>query len=238
MNEQPKLDALIFAPHPDDAEIGMGGTIAKMIDAGQRVGIVDMTRGEAGTKGTAETRALEARNASEILGIHFRENLDLGDGRIANTDENRLKVVEIIRRCRSSHIFINTPHDRHPDHIAGARLVADAFFLARLPKVETASPAFSARWCFYYFIHDHRRVTFAVDVTPFYSKKIETMKAYRSQFVDVQLPDHYRYIGMQDYLSQMEAYNRSVGTLIGCRFAEGFHCDSPIAIPLPTWIES
>ncbi len=238
MSNDETLDALIFAPHPDDAELGMAGSILKMISAGKKVGLVDLTRGELGTKGTAETRAVEAENASAALGLHLRENLNLGDGRITNNEENRLKIVELIRRCRSQHIFVNSPHDRHPDHIAAARLVADAFFLARLPKIETESPAFSARWCMYYFIHDHRRVTFAVDISDQFSQKIEVLKAYRTQFVDVELPDDYRYIGMSDYLQQIEAFNRSTGTLIGATYAEGFHCDSPLAMPLPISTDS
>ncbi len=237
MNQELKLDALVFAPHPDDAELGMGGTIIKMIAAGKRVGMVDLTRGELGTKGDADTRAQEASEAGKVMGLHLRDNLDLGDGRITNTQDNRLKVAEYIRRYQSPYVFINSIYDKHPDHIAAARLVADAFFLARLPKIETESPAFSAQWCFHYLIHDHRQVTFAIDITKTFDKKIEALKAYRSQFVDVNLPDNYRYIGMSDYLKQIEAFNRSVGTLINKTYAEGFYSEAPISLPLPKLVE-
>ncbi len=235
--DDPSLDILIFAPHPDDAELGMGGTIIKSVAAGKRVGVVDLCRGEWGTKGDAETRSFEAAESSRILGLHYRGNLDLGDGRIADTTENRMKVVEVIRRFRSPYVFTCSPHDPHPDHRAGSLLVQAAFFLARLPKVETASPAFSVRRCLYYFLHEMRDVTFAVDITGQWEQKLEALRAYRSQFIDPVLPLDYQYLSTSDYLQQIQAYNRTLGARIGVHYAEGYASDRPISLSLPTIIE-
>lgn len=234
MNSTDRLDVLIFAPHPDDAELGMAGTIVKWIERGKTVGVIDMTRGELGTKGTAETRAHEVAEATRVLGLHYRGNLDLGDGKLADTHENRLKVAEEIRRFRSPYVFTCYPNDPHPDHQQGGQLVRSAFFLARLPKVVTRSPAFSPTRCLFYMLHEMRDFTFAVDITEFFPKKIEALRAFHTQFVEPQLPDQYRYIGTSDYLTQIEAYNRTIGAKIGVRFAEGYYADAPFSIELPT----
>ncbi len=228
------IDLLVFAPHPDDAELAMGGTLAKAAATGKRCGVVDLTRGELGSKGDAETRALEAKTASEILRLQFRQNLDLGDGRIEDSDENRKKVVEAIRQARAPHLFVCPPYDRHPDHQAASKLVQSAFFLARLPNYETQSPAFSPKRLLYYFIHDMREVSFAVDITEFFALKQKAMEAYASQFVDPDLPPDYHHIGTSDYLKQIEAYNRALGAQIGATYAEGFLSGSPFGLSLPT----
>ncbi len=235
--EERSLDALVFAPHPDDAELGMGGTIVKMIEAGKRVGVIDLTRGERGTKGNAAIRVKEADHASRILGLHYRGNLDLGDGNIMDHEENRLVVVEAIRRFRPAYVFICPEFDPHPDHKGAAFLVKAAFFLARLPKVQTHSPAHSPKRCLHYFVHSMRKVTFCVDITRQLSTKKEAMKAYRSQFVDAELPEDYYYIGTSDYLNQVEAYNRTLGAAIGTSFAEGFYSEFPLSLSLPTILE-
>lgn len=227
------LDYLVFAPHPDDGEIGVGGTLLKAVEAGKRVGIIDLTRGERGTKGTAEIRDAEAKAASDLLKLHVRENLDLGDARLCDSDENRLAVVEAIRKHRARYVFICPPYDRHPDHQGASRLVESSFFLSRLPKVETASPAHSPERFLYYFIHDFRDVTFAVDITSYHETKQNVLACYRSQFIDPSLPPHYRHIGTHDYLAQVEAYNRTVGAKIGVSFAEGFAAPQPLAPFLP-----
>lgn len=237
MKGESSLDVLIFAPHPDDAELGMGGTIVKLVAAGKRVGVIDLCRGELGTKGTAELRAREAEESSRILGLHYRGNLDLGDGRIADNHDTRLALVEAIRRFRSPYVFVCSPHDPHPDHRAGSQAAQAAFFLARLPKVETQSPAFSARNCLYYFLHEMRDMTFAVDISDQFGQKMEALKAFRSQFVEPELPSGYKYLGTSDYLNQIEAYNRTVGARIGTVYAEGYASDRPISLFIPTIIE-
>ncbi len=236
MSDKNPLDVLIFAPHPDDAELGMGGAIVKMVKAGKRIGVIDLCRGELGTKGDAETRALEVEESSRILGLHHRGNLDLGDGQITDSHENRLKVAEMIRRFRSPYVFVCSPHDPHPDHRAGGQLVQAAFFLARLPKVETESAAFSAQWCLYYFLHEIKNMTFAIDISDQFEVKLQALTAFRSQFVEPQLPDGYKYVGTSDYLSQIKAYNRTIGAKIGVTYAEGYGSDRPISLELPTLI--
>jgi len=212
----------------------MGGTIIKWNEAGFRVGVIDLTRGELGTKGNADVRALEVEEASRVLGLAFRGNLDLGDGRVSDTHENRLKVAEAIRHFRAPFVFTCYPDDPHPDHRAGARVVRAGFFLARLPKVETLSPAFAPRRCLYYFLHKMDRITFSVDITAQFERKQEALRAFVSQFVEPELPVDYRYIGINDYLEQIEAYNRTIGAKIGVKYAEGYHSDTPLSLPLPT----
>lgn len=233
MTMQP-LDLLIFAPHPDDAELGMAGAIIKSVQHGKRVGVVDLCRGELGSKGNAEIRAQEAASAANIMGLHYRSNIDLGDGRIRDTDENRLKVAEEIRKTRASYIFVCPEFDPHPDHHYGAKVVQGGFFLSRLPKIETASPAFSPTRLLHYFLHTMRDITFAVDISDVFPQKLDALKAYRSQFVNPELPEDYQYIGTSDYLNQIEAYNRSMGAAIGVTYAEGFFSSSPLALQFPT----
>lgn len=228
-----QLDALVFAPHPDDAEIGMGGTIAKLIAQGKRVGIVDMTRGEMGTKGDAETRAKETENASKALGLHFRANADLGDGKIRDTDLNRLIVIDLIRLTRASYLFVCPPFDRHPDHKGAAELVASAFFQARMPKIETTHPAFSPKRLFHYFIHDTRDVRFTVDISDVMEIKLNALKAFESQFINPQLPEGYQYAGLQSYLKQVESLNQYLGSLTGVEYAEGFYSPNAVMVDSP-----
>lgn len=227
------LDALVFAPHPDDAEVGMAGTIAKMVAAGARVGVVELTRGERGTKGNAETRAAEAERAAAVLGVQWRRNLDLGDGALADTPENRLRAVDAVREARPRLLFATAPFDRHPDHKAAAELAAAAFFLARLPKYESRFPAWTPSRCFHYFMHDIRDAAFLVDITQFMDKKREALRAFESQFVNFEVPETYRHAGMGDYLTQVEAANRALGIQIGADYAEGFYAASPPAVETP-----
>ncbi len=234
MNDKLLLDALVFAPHPDDAELAMGGTILKMIARGKKVGVVDLTRGELGSKGTADIRAEEAAEATRVLGLHYRSNLNLGDGQIADTHENRLKAANVIREFCSPLLFVCPPFDPHPDHQAAAKVVQAAFFLARLPKLELDFPAFSPRHCWYYFIHEMREISFAVDISEQFQRKKEAMRAYKSQFVDVKLPEGYRHVGTSNYLEQIEAYNRTIGAKIGTTYAEGFYSASPLPVGVPT----
>ena len=234
MNNVESLNALVFAPHPDDAELGMGGTILKMLASNLRVGVVDLTRGELGTKGSPETRGQETRNASEILGLHHRGNLDLGDGRIRDTDSNRLNVIECIRKYKSLYVFAPSPFDRHPDHLGACDLISSAFFCVRMPKIETESPAFSPTRLIHYYIHDLKEISFVVDITNHFLRKLEAIRAYQSQFADPKLPENYKYAGLSDYTAQIEASNRFIGSRFGAEFAEAFHCRVPPAIELPT----
>ncbi|MGI6458061.1 MAG: bacillithiol biosynthesis deacetylase BshB1 [bacterium] len=234
MNENLQLDALVFAPHPDDAELAMGGTIIKMVAAGKRVGVIDLCRGELGSKGNAEIRAQEAARASEIMGIQYRGNLDLGDGMLVDCPENRLKVATEIRRFRSPLIFVCPPFDPHPDHQGASRMVHAAFFLSRLRRLELEFPAYSPQILLYYFIHEMRQLTFAVDISSSFEQKMDAMRAFHSQFVESDLPLDYKYVGTSDYLTQVKAYNQTIGAKIGVSYAEGFFSDKPLPLNLPS----
>ncbi|MFH1740088.1 MAG: bacillithiol biosynthesis deacetylase BshB1 [bacterium] len=224
------LDILIFSPHPDDAELGMAGSILLWEREGARVGIVDLTRGELGTKADAETRAREAEEASRRLGLAYRGNLDLGDGHLVDDDATREKLASQLRMFRPRVVFVTAEFDRHPDHEAAHKAVKAALFLARLPKYEGDQKAYSINAWYSYFIHDMHRISFVVDITEVWEQKVEVLRAYQSQFVDPVLPEGYRYIGTSDYLRQIEAYNQYLGAKIGVRYGEGYHAPAPLRV--------
>ncbi len=224
------VDILIFAPHPDDAEIGMSGSILLWQRDGTRVGIVDLTRGELGTKGDADTREREAEEAGKRLGLAYRTCLDLGDGRLADSDSNRESVAAQIRLLRPRAIFVTPDFDRHPDHEAACKLIKSALFLARLPKYDGDRNAHSVNAWYNYFVHDMHRVSFVVDITEMWEQKVEVLKAYESQFVKADVPKDYKYIGTSDYLRQIEAYDQYLGAKVGVRYGEGYFAPAPLKV--------
>ena len=184
-----KLDILAFGAHPDDVELGCGATIAKEISLGKKVGIIDLTRGELGTRGSAEIRTIEATNAAEILGVCVRENLDFADGFFSNDKEHQLKVIEMIRKYQPEIVLCNAIDDRHIDHAKGSKLVSDACFLSGLMKIETSIDGnIQERWrpkqVYHYIQWKNIEPDFVVDVSGFLDKKIASVMAYSSQFYD------------------------------------------------------
>ena len=224
------LDILVFSPHPDDAEIGMAGSILLWQKDGARVGIVDLTKGELGTKGDDKTRSRETDQATRRLGLAYRDNLDLGDGRVVDNDNTRERLANQIRLLRPRVIFVTPEFDRHPDHEAACKVVKAALFLARLPKYNGDSQAHSVSAWYNYFIHDMHQVSFVVDITEVWEQKVNVLRAYESQFINPVLPEGYRYIGTFDYLRQIEAYNQYMGAKIGVRYGEGFHAPAPLRV--------
>ena len=224
------VEILIFAPHPDDAEIGMSGSILLWQREGARVGIVDLTGGELGTKGDPETRVREAEEASKRLGLAYRNCLNLGDGRLADNDANRERVADQIRMLRPRAIFVTPEFDRHPDHEAACKLIKSAMFLARLPKYDGDRNAHSVNAWFSYFVHDMSRVSFVVDITGVWEQKVHVLKAYESQFVNPTMPKDYKYIGTSDYLRQIEAYDQYLGAKIGVKYGEGYFAPAPLKV--------
>lgn len=223
-----KLDILILAVHPDDAELGCAGTILKHIAMGKKVGIVDLTRGELGTRGTAETRRQEAADAAKILGLSIRENLGLPDGFFKNDEEHQLKVIAAIRKYQPQIVITNAYHDRHPDHGRASQLVYEAAFLSGLRKIGTSENGVQQEpWrpeLVLHFIQDqYIQPDIIIDVTEYWDTKMESVLAYKTQFYnpDAKEPDT-TYISSPEFLKIVEARGREFGKSIGVTFGEGF----------------
>jgi bacillithiol biosynthesis deacetylase BshB1 len=176
------VDLLVFGPHPDDLEIGLGGAIAKHVSLGHRVGLCDLTKGELGTNGTPEERLEESEAARAVLGADWRDNLGLPDGDIGGDPSHRRAIVELIRRARPKTIAIPYDRDRHPDHVAASRLLTRAAFLSGLARYAAAGEKWRADWLVYYFINDSTRPSFVVDVSAHYHTKRAALACHRSQF--------------------------------------------------------
>ncbi len=221
------VDVLAIAAHPDDVELTCGGTLARLKAGGYRFGIVDLTRGEMGTRGTPEIRAAEARRAAEILGAEFRESLDLGDGGLGRGREEELAVIEVIRREKPRLVLTPYPDDRHPDHRRAGQLVTDATFYAGLRKLETAHPAHRPQQAVYFSTFDPREPDFVVDVTPYIETRRSAMRAFASQFHDPTSTEPHTVMSQREFLDMVESRARQHGALIGVEFGEGFHSRRP-----------
>lgn len=222
-----KLDVLAFAAHPDDVEISIGGTVSKLVSQGKKVGIVDLTRGELGTRGSADLRDQEAASSSKIMGLSARVNLDLGDGMFENSHENKLKIIEQIRRYRPQIIFANALSDRHPDHGRGAALVKEAAFLSGLPKIETSldgdtQTAWRASLLAHYMQDYYHEPDFVIDVTDFFDQKMNAIKAFSSQFHDPNSKEPQTPISGEGFFEMIKARAISLGRPAGMELAEGF----------------
>lgn len=222
-----KVDILAFAAHPDDVEISCSATIAKQISLGNKVAIVDLTRGELGTRGTALTRAEESKAATEIMGVHARENLGFRDGFFTHDEAHLLRIVEMIRKYQPEILLCNSPSDRHPDHGRSSKLVADACFYAGLPKIETVLEGQSqVAWrpkTFYHYIQDYFLTPdFVVDVTGFEQVKIQAVKAFKTQFYDPNSKEPETPIARKDFFDFLLGRMKEMGRPIGAEFAEGF----------------
>jgi bacillithiol biosynthesis deacetylase BshB1 len=225
-----KLDILVLPVHPDDAELGCAGVILKHIALGHKVGIADLTRGELGTRGTAEIRDQEAAKAAEILGLTIRENLELPDGFFENSKEYQLKVIAAIRKYQPDIVITNAYHDRHPDHGRANELVEAASFLSGLRRIETfgADGELQEAWRpkqVLHFIQDrYIKPDIIVDVTEYWDKKIESVYAYASQFHNPEYNEDepQTYISSPDFIEQIKGRGREFGKSINVKYAEGF----------------
>lgn len=228
-----KLDILVFAAHPDDAELSCSGTIMKHIDLGYKVGIVDLTRGELGTRGSAEIRAQESAKSSEILGIHIRENLGFRDGFFEIDEQHLLPIIQVIRKYQPEIILANAKNDRHPDHKRGGDLVSRAAFLSGLSKIETIIDGKKQeKWrpkTIYRYIQEQNMIPdFVVDISGFEDKKIETIKAFKSQFYDPNSTEPTTPISREDYLDFVKAKMKLFGGQINVAYGEGFTVERTI----------
>ncbi|WP_432671449.1 bacillithiol biosynthesis deacetylase BshB1 [Flavobacterium sp. SM2513] len=230
-----KLDILAFGAHPDDVELGCGGTIAKEIHLGKKVGIVDLTRGELGTRGSAEIRDNEAAKAAEILGVSVRENLRMRDGFFLNDEVHQLQIIEIIRKYQPEIVICNAIDDRHIDHAKGSSLVSDACFLSGLRKIETIyenqkQEAWRPKVVYHYIQWKNIEPDFVVDITGFEKKKVEAIMAYDSQFFNPDANEPVTPIATKNFMESINYRAQDLGRLIGTDFGEGFTVERYLAV--------
>jgi N-acetylglucosamine malate deacetylase 1 len=217
------VDLLVFAAHPDDAEIGMGGTIAKHVRQGLSVGIVDLTYAELSSNGDVDTRQQEAAQATEILGLSFRENLGLPDRGLMVAPAHTDKLVEAIRRHRPRFVFAPYFEDRHPDHITCGKMTEEAVFNAKLRRYLPDLPAWTVEQLVFYFINDAHTPQLLIDISDVQDVKMEALKAYRSQFMPDQTSDDWVATPLtRAYLEAVEARDRLLGQPKRLAYAEGF----------------
>ena len=227
------VDVLAVAAHADDVELCCAGTLVRLAERGHRFGIVDLTRGEMGTRGDPATRERESRRAAEVLGAQFREILDFGDGGLRKTRENELTLVDLIRREKPRLILTSYPDDRHPDHRRAGELATDAAYYAGLRRIETAHPAHRPQQTIYFstaFVH---APTFVVDVTAAMEKRLASIRCYTSQFHNPESREPETILSQRSFLAAIEARARHFGFLIGVEFGEGFVSKRPPRIDDP-----
>ena len=230
-----KLDILAVGAHPDDVELGCGATLSKEISLGKKVGILDLTRGELGTRGSAEIRDKEAKNAAKILGVEFRENLAFADGFFLNNKTNQLEIIKILRKYKPTIVLCNAIDDRHIDHSKGSKLVSDACFLSGLIKIETqldgvVQDAWRPKHVYHYIQWKNLEPDFVVDVSGFIDTKLEAVKAYSSQFYDPKSTEPSSPISSKNFLDSIVYRAQDLGRLIGTSHAEGFNTERYVAV--------
>ena len=229
-----KLDILAFGAHPDDIELGCGATIAKEVSLGKKVGIVDLTQGELGTRGSAELRMIEANNAGKILGVSVRENLGFADGFFTNDKKHQLEIIKMIRKYRPDIVLCNAIDDRHIDHGKGSKLVSDACFLSGLMKIETElegkqQEKWRPKHVYHYIQWKNIAPDFVIDVTGFTQKKQAAVLAYSSQFYDPNSKEPESPITSKTFIESINYRSRDLGRLIGVEYAEGFTSERYVA---------
>jgi len=230
-----KIDILVFAAHPDDAELSCSGTILKHIQLGYKVGIIDLTQGELGSRGTKETRKKESAHSSQLLGISIRENLDFKDGFFEINEVHLLKVIEIIRKYQPELILANAINDRHPDHKRGGDLVSRAAFLSGLRKIDTiykgnSQTPWRPKQVFRYVQEQYQKPDFIVDISGFEAQKLEAIKAFSTQFYNPNSTEPETPISKSDYLEFVTARMKQFGQAINTKYGEGFTIERTFGI--------
>ena len=230
-----KLDILAFGAHPDDVELGCAGTLAKEISLGKSVGIIDLTQGELGTRGSAVIRHQEATKAKELLGISIRENLQMRDGFFVNDEAHQLQVIQMLRKYQPDIVLCNAIDDRHIDHAKGAKLVSDACFLSGLRKIETSlngvqQEAWRPKVVYHYIQWKNIEPDFVVDITDFMDIKMKAIMAYDSQFYNPDTKEAVTPIATKNFLESIQYRSQDLGRLIGTDFAEGFTTERYVAV--------
>lgn len=231
-----KIDILAFAAHPDDAELSCSGTLLKHKALGNTIGIIDLTRGELGTRGTAETRDIEAKDAAAILGLDVRENLGMRDGFFINDEVHQLQIIKKIRQYQPDIILINAIHDRHPDHGRAGALLNDAAFLSGLPKIQTElngeqQTAWRPKLVLQFIQDAYIKPDILIDISDFWDSKMASIKAFKTQFYNPDAnEEHETYISSPEFVKVIEARAREFGKFIGATFAEGFTCKKLLGV--------
>ena len=232
-----KLDILAFGVHPDDVELGCAGTLLAAKAEGKKVGVIDLTGGELGTRGTKETRSIEAANAAKVMGLDIRENLGMADGFFQNDEAHQRLVITAIRKYQPEIVLCNAPEDRHPDHGRSAKLVSDAAFLSGLRKIITKDAqgqdqeAWRPKYVFHYIQDRFIQPSFVVDISAYYEQKLEAILAYTTQFnaLDDQ-GEPQTYISSPQFLDSVRARALMLGKRIGVQYAEGFISEKVLGI--------
>ena len=230
-----KLDILAFGAHPDDVELGAAGTIAKEVSLGKKVGIIDLTRGELGSRGSAEIRDEEAKKGGEILGVAVRENLRFSDGFFVNDKKHQMEIIKMIRKYKPEIVLCNAIEDRHIDHGKGSKLVSDACFLSGLVRIETTldekkQKHWRPKQVYHYIQWKNIEPDFVVDITGFMDKKMDSVLAYSSQFYDPNSKEPITPITSKNFLDSIKYRAEDLGRLVGVDFAEGFTAERYLAI--------
>ncbi len=230
-----KLDVLAFGVHPDDVELSCAGVLLVEKQKGNKTGIIDLTQGELGTRGTAETRKKEAKDAALVLRVDVRENLNMADGFLQNDQQHQLLVVAAIRKYRPEIILCNAPEDRHPDHGKSAKLIADASFLAGLVKIETLEKGivqqpFRPKYVLHYIQDRYLKPNFVIDISSVFETKLEAIKAYTTQFHNPDVAGPQTYISTPDFLESIVYRAKMLGKMIGVKYAEGFISEKMIGL--------
>lgn len=232
-----KLDLLAFGVHPDDIELSCSGTLLVEKKKGKKVGIIDLTRGELGTRGTAQTRREEAADSAKILGISVRENLEMADGFFKNDEENQRKIITVLRKYQPEIILCNAPDDRHPDHGRAAKLVADASFLSGLRKIETFDEGHKQKiwkpsYIFNYIQDKYFTPSFVIDISEVIEEKLASVTAFKTQFYNPGKNDNepQTYISSPEFLESIVNRSKMFGKMIGVKHAEGFISNKMIGV--------
>nr|WP_299416172.1 bacillithiol biosynthesis deacetylase BshB1 [uncultured Emticicia sp.] len=231
-----KLDLVVLAAHPDDAEMSCGGTIASAIAQGKKVGIIDFTRGELGTRGTPEIRAAESAAASNILQISARENLGFRDGFFKNDEDHQMKLIAALRRYQPDVVLANAIEDRHPDHGKGAALAVDSCFYSGLRMIQTFNfdgkpqNAWRPKAVYHYIQDRFIKPDLVVDISSFWDKKEASIRAYKSQFHDPNSTEPESYLTSPEFLDFLKARSQEMGHMIGSSYGEGYTKTKPIGI--------
>jgi len=227
------LDVLVFAAHPDDAELGMGGTIIKLITSGKKIGLVDLTKAELSTRGNVKLREKEAEKAAKLMKLSFRENLGIPDGDICLSDSNLRKVIVTLREYQPKIIFAPYLNDRHPDHIDASVLIKRAMFKSGLTKYESSfkgkkQPAYRPAKLFYYMQTYTFIPTFVVDISSTFKDKMKAVMAFKSQFYTSGKKEPSTFISSKNFISYVEARAEYYGFGIGKKYGEPFFCEESI----------